>query len=223
MNSTHHHPSQAKQQEKQRALALAALTQAAYLVESIAQEGRCERTCFEQSIDAFFDTDYTQNRDFSIGSAKTCQLLQGTDINHAKHILAHSATLISIEKKLHKQPDILQHIAEGMQCVQKQAKYFDNPYHDNVLSAIAHLYGETISQLNPRVIVRGKPEHLKQQRNTEKVRCLLFSGIRAAWVWRTNGGNAMRLLFGRKKIIQQLKTISSPTPTDHSADNSTNG
>ncbi len=191
--------------EQQRALALAALTQVAYLVESIAQEGRCERIAFEQSMDAFFDTNYIQQRDFSIGNQQTQQLLQGNDIKYAKHILTYSATLIAIEKKLAKQTDMLNHIAQGMQRINKQAQYFDRAYHDNVLAAIAHLYGETISQLKPRVMVRGKPEHLKQQRNTEQVRCLLFSGIRAAWVWRTNGGHTLRLLFGRKNIINQLK------------------
>ncbi|MDQ6990008.1 MAG: DUF489 family protein [Mariprofundaceae bacterium] len=191
--------------EQQRALALAALTQVAYLVESIAQEGRCERSSFEQSMDAFLDSDYLQQRDFTTGSSKTRQLLQGSEIKHAKHILSHCATLINIEKKLNKQADMLQYIAQEMQNIHKKVHYFASPYHDNVYAAIAHLYGETISQLKPRVIVRGKPEHLKQKHHTEQIRCLLFSGIRAAWVWRTHGGNTLRLIFERKKIIQQLK------------------
>ncbi|MDX8382548.1 MAG: DUF489 family protein [Ghiorsea sp.] len=192
------------QREKQRALALAAITQAAALVEAIAQEGKCERSAFEQSMDALLSPDYLGERSFSFGSSKACQLLQGNEIPFAKHILAHSATLISIEKKLAKQSEALQHIAQGMDKIHKQIQYFDNPYHDNAIAAIAHLYGESISQLNPRVIVRGKPEYLKQPRNTEQVRCLLFSGVRAAWVWRTNGGNALRLLLGRKGMVKQL-------------------
>jgi len=203
-------PAPTNQKEMQRTLSLAALTQAACLVESIAQEGKCDSSHFEQNLDALLDDDYIKDRHFSMGCTKLHQLLTGRDINHAKHILAHTATLMAIEKKLAKQPDLLKHIAHDMKRIHKQAAYFDNAYHENVLASIAHTYGETVSSINPRVIVRGKPEHLSQKQHTEKVRCLLFSGIRAAWVWRTSGGNAMRLIFGRKKIIRQLEKLRHP-------------
>jgi len=197
------------QREKQRALALAAITQATCLVEAIAQEGKCDRQVFEESMDALLDPDYIANRSFSLGSSRAMRLLHGNEIKFAKHILSHSATLISIEKKLAKQPEKLLHVGQGMERIHKQIQYFGSPYHDNIIAAIANLYGENISHINPRVIVRGKPEFLKQAHNTEQVRCLLFSGIRAAWVWRNNGGNALRLIFGRKSILEHLSPPSS--------------
>ncbi len=206
MNHAHHRPITREQREKQRALALAALTQITYLVESIAQTGTCDTARYEECIDALLADDYIADRSFSLGRAKVQRLLQGQEIAHAKHVLAHTATLISIEKKLSTQPGTLADIAAGMSRIHKQIQYFNSPYHHNVYAGLAHLYGETISTINPRVIIRGKPEHLKQAHNTEKVRCLLFSGIRAAWVWRTHGGSTMHLLFGRKKLIKQLES-----------------
>ncbi len=208
MNLAQHKPITSGQREKQRALALAALTQVTHLVESIAQSGKCDSLYFEQCMDALLDDNYINNRDFSLGKGKAIRLLQGNEITYAKQILAHTASLISIEKKLSKQPEILAHIGQDMTRIHKQIQYFNSPYHPNVTSAIAHLYGETISNINPRIIVRGKAEYLKQVQNTERVRCLLFSGIRAAWVWRSNGGNTLRLLFGRKGLIKQLKTYT---------------
>jgi len=201
-----HKPISNEQREKQRSLAIAALTQATYLVESIAQEGKCDPVQFNVSMDALLDKNYMGNREFSIGRNKAKQLLQGHEITYAKKILAHTASLISIEKKLSKQPDTLKHIAQGMERIQKQSHFFGNPYHENIISGIAHLYGETISNIQPRIIIRGKPEFLKQKHHTEQVRCLLFSGIRAACVWRTHGGNPMRLIFGRRNIITHLET-----------------
>ena len=200
-----HKPISSEQREKQRSIAIAALTQVAYLIESIAQEGKCDSVQFKVSLDALLDRHYTENRAFSVGSIKAKQLLQGTEIIYAKKILAHTASLISIEKKLSKQPDTLKHIAIGMERIQKQSHFFGDPCHENIISGIAHLYGETISTIQPRIIIRGKPEYLKQKHHTEQVRCLLFSGIRAAYVWRTHGGNPMRLIFGRKKLIAHLE------------------
>ncbi len=207
MYDAQHNLSQNEQRAKQRALALAALTQVAHLVESIAQEGKCEQPYFNCCVDALLHEHFTQGCAFVTGAIKAKRLLQGQEVPHAKRILTHTSSLIAIEKRLAKQPENLSNIAQGMQRIHKQVQYFNSPYHPNVLAAIAHLYGENISNLKPKMIIRGKPEHLKQLQNTEKIRCLLFTGIRAAWVWRTNGGNTLRLIFGRKKIIQQLEVL----------------
>ena len=202
----------AGQRAKQRALALAALTQASILVASIAREGKCERQYFEHSIDALLDHDYLGNRHFSLGISQSKRLLQGHAIKHAKAILNYNAALLTLEKRLAKQPHTLKNIADGMQRIQQQIRYFNNPYHDNIIAAIAHLYGETVSTIEPKIIVRGKPEYLTQSRNTEQIRCLLFSGIRAAWVWRTHGGSAFRLMFGRKALLRNLRQLAGQHP-----------
>lgn len=202
---TKHNPIDHNQREQHRALALAALVQSTCLVERLAQTGKLDDTYFSQSFDALLDTNFIAERSFYHGATKLKSLLRGHDISHAKNILSHASTLIVIEKKLAKDAAMLATIANGMGRIHKQAHYFGSPYHGNIIAAVSHLYGETISTLNPRVIVRGKPDFLKQSQHTDRIRCLLFSGVRAAWVWRTNGGNTLRLMFGRKKIIQHLK------------------
>ncbi len=210
MNHAQHNLNMKNQRVKQRARALAALTQAVSLIEHIAHDGKLEHLRFACCMDAFFDPTYLGERTFYHGAVQAKRLLQGENIAHAKGILTHSTAIITLEKKLAKQPETLEAIAQGLQRIEKQIQYFNDPYHGNIISAIAHLYGETVSQMQPQVIIRGKSEYLTPT-NKEKIRCLLFSGIRAAWIWRINGGNTFRLLFGRKKLIRELENIRLTT------------
>jgi high frequency lysogenization protein len=211
MKFAQHNLNPKQQRAKQRALALAALTQALSLVQSIAQEGKCDHALFACCMDAFFAEDYIGERVFYTGAIKAKRLLKGEEVPYAKHILAHSAALLNLERKLAKQPETLEYISNNMQRIHKQVQYFNDPYHGNIISAIAHLYGETISGMNPKIVIRGKSEYLKQVQNTEKIRCLLFTSIRAAWVWRTHGGNTLHLIFGRKKLARELEHIRLST------------
>jgi high frequency lysogenization protein len=195
------------QREKLRALAVSALAQTACLVEMIAQQGKCNRQDFEYCLDALLDDDFVGSRYFPLGSAKAKRLLHGRDITHAQQVLSLTSSLIHVEKKLSKQPEILAKIAQGMTRIHQQAEYFNDPYHPNVIAAIAHLYGETVSTIEPRIIVKGKSDVLRKTENTEQIRCLLFAGIRAACVWRQQGGNTLHLLFGRKKLIRQIELL----------------
>ncbi len=207
MTDAQHKANSRQQREKQRVLALAALTQATALIESIAQDGKCEPALFACCMDALLADDYIGERVFYTGAIKAKRLLQGQEVPYAKHILTHSASLLALEKKLSKQQDKLAYISENMQRIRKQMQYFNDSCHDSIIASVAHLYGKTISHIRPSVIVRGKSEYLEPIKNKEKIRCLLFSGIRAAWVWRINGGNAFRLAFGRGKLIQALEKI----------------
>lgn len=209
MKAAPYHSNNKAQREKQRALALAALAQTSYLITSITQTGKCDPVYFKHCIDALLDDNYTQHSHFSLGNTQAKRLLQGQDIKHSKQIVSYAAGMLALEKKLAKQNSTLQSIGNGMQRIHKQVQFFNDPCHESIIAAIAHLYGETVSTIEPRIIIRGKPEYLKQGRNTEKIRCLLFSGIRAAWIWRINGGHPFRFFVGRKKLIRTLQTLSN--------------
>jgi len=210
MSETPHiHANQATAQAN-RAIALAAVTQAASLVESIARSGSCDHEDLETMINSLFientahaSATYGGLYHLRAGLHLSSKLLAGTDIEQAKPILTYAAGLMALEKRLSKNKSMLAAIAEGMQRSKKQSDYFGSVTHSSVIAGIADLYGNTISTLKPSIIVRGKPEHLKQSSNTNKVRALLFSGIRAAHLWHQHGGGHFRLLIGRKKLHHQ--------------------
>jgi len=212
-DAPHIHANQATAQAN-RTIALAAVVQAASLVESIARNGNCDREDFETMIDSLFaesgdhvGTTYSGLYQLRAGLHLSGKLLTGTGIEQAKPLLTYSAGLMALEKKLSKDKAMLASIAEGMQRIRKQSDYFGSTTHASVVGGIADLYGNTISTLKPAIIVRGKPEFLKQGENRNKVRALLFAGIRAAHLWHRHGGGHFRLLIGRKKLYQQTQKL----------------
>lgn len=212
-DSPHIHANQATAQAN-RAIALAAVTQAASLVESIARSGMCDAEDFQTMINSLFaengdhiSTVYGGLYPLRAGLHLSGKLLTGTNIEQAKPLLSYAAGLMALEKRLSKNKAMLATIGEGMQRIKKQSDYFGSTTHSSVIGGIADLYGNTISTLKPSIIVRGKPEHLKQSANTNKVRALLFAGIRAAHLWHMHGGGHFRLLIGRKKLHMQTQKL----------------
>jgi len=195
-----------------RIIALAALMQTAKLVNDIARKGICDSEDFHAIVGSLFINPQNQNLfgdylHLKAGLMLSKHLLSGENVEQAKTIMAYTASMIAVEKKLQKQQATLQKIAQGMQRVEKQINYFGSIDHASVIGGIADLYGETISTVKPRIIVHGKPEILRQANNTNKVRALLFAGIRAAHLWRQNKGGHLRLLFGRKKLLQDIERL----------------
>ena len=212
-DTPHIHANQATAQAN-RALALAAVTQAASLVESIARNGMCDTEDYQTMISSLFADNsdhvglmYGGIYKLRAGLHLSSKLLTGSNIEQAKPLLTYASGLLALEKRLSKNSAMLATIGEGMQRIKKQSDYFGSETHASVIGGIADLYGNTISTLKPSIIVRGKPEHLKQSSNTNKVRALLFSGIRAAHLWHQHGGGHFRLLIGRKKLHQQTQKL----------------
>jgi len=212
-DTPHIHANQATAQAN-RALALAAVTQAASLVESIARNGMCDAEDYQTMIISLFaeNSDHVGSMYGGIyqlraGLHLSSKLLTGSNIEQAKPLLTYASGLLALEKRLSKNGAMLTTIGEGMQRIKKQSDYFGSETHASVIGGIADLYGNTISTLKPSIIVRGKPEHLKLSSNTNKVRALLFSGIRAAHLWHKHGGGHFRLLIGRKKLHQQTQKL----------------
>jgi len=196
-----------------RIIALAALMQTSKLVDDIARKGSCDSEDFHALLRSLFNN-HTNPEDLFGGTSQlqaglllSKHLLSGDSVDQAKAIMAYTASIIAVEKKLNKNPDMLQKIAAGMQRIQKQVTYFGSPDHESVVGGIADLYGHTISTLKPRIIIHGKAEILRQHSNTNKVRALLFSGIRAAHLWRQSKGGHFRLLFGRKKLLHDIEQM----------------
>ena len=204
------------QHEHARIIALAALMQASKLVDDIARQGQCNSHDVQTMMQSIFanpahtpEEQFSGRKQLHTGLLLTQQLLSGEPVPQAKTAMSYTAGMIAVEKKLKKQELMLQHIAQGMQRIQQQVEYFSSFHHETIIAAIADVYGETISTLKPRIIIHGKPEILRQQQNTQKIRALLFSGIHAAHLWQQYKGGHFRLLFGRKKILLGIEQMLS--------------
>jgi len=201
----------------QRAAALAALTQAVYLVDGIARKGIVDAEDCKVLLDSLFAETHGEKHAISeiyggpaalnTGLRICIQLLHGSNLPHAKALMIYSGGLMTLERRLAKDASTRQKLADGMQRITSQHQYFGDAMHSNVIAAIADLYGGTISKMKPRIIVRGKSEYLSQSANTQRVRALLMSGLRAAHLWHKHGGGHISLLLRRKAILRELELL----------------
>jgi len=214
MPSSHYHPM------RNRVLALASMVQTAHLVQGIARKGSADSGELEYAINSVLakpeNNDQTQElyqepQRLRTGLIFLQRLLSGeelgADIKQAKEVMAYCAAMMSLEKKLSRDEVMLGKLGEGIARIQKQCDYFGTVMHNNVIAAIADLYGETISHMTPRIIVHGKPVYLGQSSNTDKVRALLLSGMRGAHQWRIHGGSHFQLLMRRRALAREAQHI----------------
>ena len=82
------------------------------------------------------------------------------------------------------------------------------------LKKIAELYTRTVSTLGPRILVNGEQGYLANSLIAAKVRCALFAGIRAGFLWRQLGGRRWQLLFQRRAIANEAGRILETRKTN---------
>lgn len=198
---------------RDRALALAGIFQATYLVQQLAKRGTCERTLLEDTLQSLFimnplTTEAVYNG--VPGVRKGLQLvlnhLAGTSEKRDMEITKYVVSLLYLERKLAKQPAMFIRIKQGLENAQSQLQHFPL-LHENVIANIASVYISTISTLTPRITVTGEHGYLTNPEIANQVRALLLAGIRSAVLWSQCGGNRFKLLFGRNKIVFETKNM----------------
>lgn len=216
--------------EDQQAIALAGLFQAASLVEQIATRGMVPQNSFETSLASLFVTspDTTEEIyggvhdlpiNLSQGFRGLNELLDKSKAEQNQDVIRYGLSIIHLERKLNKRPDLLQNIGERIDKIIQQARYFaeegtdlkDNPAaftHPTVIANLASLYQDTLSTFSFRIQVTGEPRHLQNAENAAKIRALLLAGVRAAMLWRQVGGKRWHLLFFKSRLRPSVKQIT---------------
>ena len=190
-----------------KTLALAGIFQACQLVFDIAHKGQCNSSAFVSILETLFKIDSHNVMDI-FGSPvelrtglNTLKKQLSGDSNKAElEITRYLISLLHLQKKLNKNKPMQDLISERLKKTQDQMDYFDLN-HENIIASIGSIYQDSISNLQPRILVHGEQIYLSQASNSNKIRALLLAGIRCAVLWRQLGGNRFELLFMRKKLI----------------------
>ena len=114
----------------------------------------------------------------------------------------YAINLLHLEKKLNGNAALFKTLLDGITDIQRQLDHFE-PTDETIVSHLAEIYSESISQLGPRIMVKGNQDHLGRKENAAKIRALLLSGIRASLLWRQAGGSRWKLLLERGKLQRQ--------------------
>lgn len=210
-----------------RIIALAGLYQAARLVQQIANTGKLDEQDFASCLDSIFKVNVERAEDtygnterLHLGLRTLIEQLGGAgassinDHNKDLNITKYVVGIMILERKLQKIPDMLQRIADGIERVRNQQAHFTNSgedtkskIHDSVIAGLANIYTETISTLQPRIMVQGEHVYIANPMQANRIRALLLSAIRAAVLWRQCGGTRWQLLLKRRRVLDEAQRL----------------
>lgn len=196
---------------QQQLIALAAVFEAASLVDRIARTGQVPSASLACMLGSLLVRE----------SKPALEIYGGDDINLRdgyraligalerdasslqREPLRYALAMIGLERQLDKRGDMLQVIGSRLDQIQQQADHFGIT-HENVVASFGALYQDTLSTFRQRIQVQGDMRHLQQTDNASKIRALLLAGIRSARLWRQLGGHRWQMVFSRRKMLDAL-------------------
>jgi high frequency lysogenization protein len=193
-------------------IALAGIAQAAALVQQLATKGSADEAALQTSIASILKIDSDSVVDIyggldglKLGLEQLNQQMTGYKISNPEQA-RYSASLVFLENQLSNRKDLLKTIQIGIVKAQAQSEHF-GLLHENVLANLADVYQNTISTLQPRIMVNGDQAYLSRPDTANKIRACLLAGIRSAILWKQCGGARWKFLLYRKKIQAELQIL----------------
>ena len=198
---------------KQRTMALAGVFQATELVRQAACHGTwsgfaataCLNSLFRLEADSVEEV-YEGPGKFRLGVETMLSVLGGEQ----RHMdaLRYAIGLLQIERKFKRLEDIQEQVGEGLERIRACGTNLDQHEREDLQAQqISELYSQSVSRIEPRIVVNGKPQYLQIRRTVDWVRTLLMAGLRSAYLWDQLGGGRLELVFGRKKICREAESL----------------
>ena len=198
---------------EEQIIALAGIFQNCSQVQQLANSGQIDSFYINIAVKAIINTepenalDIFQNIANIRAGLELIQQQLGSEKKERDMALSrYSIGILFLAAKLLKKPNMLQQLSEGIEKAQKQIDLFGIE-HANIYASLGGLYSDTISKLNPRIMVSGEPAILNNPDTANKIRTLLLCAIRSAVLWQQLGGSRWQLLFKRKKIVAGAKAL----------------
>ncbi len=187
-------------------IALAAVVQAASLVQQVARHGSADEEAVKALLGGILETD-PDSTDAVFGGLSQLRpglstlLTQLTAQGNVKdvEVTRYVISLLALERRLASRPSTLSMLGERIGQVKRQLS-MQELMDERTVASLASIYVELISPLGPRIQVAGNANLLKTPAVQNQLRALLLAGLRAAVLWRQVGGRRLQLLFNRKRI-----------------------
>ncbi len=199
---------------EERTIALAGIFQNCHQVQQLASTGKVDSYVLDIAVKAILNTEpentlqvFQGISGIREGLTIVQQQLGNSDTKRDTELTRYSISVLFLANKLLKNKSMLKQLSDGIEKAQNQVEHFGLD-HENIYASLGGLYSDTISKLNPRIMVSGEPEILNNSDNANKIRSLLLSSIRAAVLWQQLGGNRWQLLLKRKQIVNIAKQLT---------------
>lgn len=198
-------------QMQDRVTALAAVFQAAVLVDDIANNGSKSPRAFAASLNSLFALDATTVPEIYPGSGSLAAgreflgavLRRETGADSSNRI-SYVMAMLHLNGILRSDPDMQRIIRTRLGQIAEDTRALEDRATDDVVAKVAALYVDTFGTLRFRVQVKGDPKQLQVPAVAARIRASLFAGVRAAHLWHHLGGRRWHLLFGQGKMLDAL-------------------
>lgn len=196
-------------------LAMAGICQSALLVQKLAHQGYCDKAALLVSLRSLLDLNPTST--LAVYGNTEANLLFGLEsmlsvLNHGRQkklgneLMRYTLSLMILERKLSKNRAAQQVLARRILQLERQLVHYELDS-DTLLSAMATIYVDVISPLEPRIQVTGSPTVLQNMQIQHKIRATLLAGIRSTTLWYQMGGARWQLIFSRDRLVGEVKKI----------------
>jgi len=180
---------------EQRTVALAGIFQNCHQMQQLAKTGKIDPFYLDIAVKAILNTDPDNTLEIFQGIPGIReglhlieQQLGESNKSRDTHLTRYSIGILFLANKLLNDKKMLNKMSEGISKAQHQTDHFGSD-HLNIYASLGGLYSDTISHLNPQIMVSGEPEILNNPDNANKIRTLLLSSIRSAVLWQQLGGS----------------------------------
>jgi len=195
-------------------IAFAGMLQASELVRQTATSGACSGQAAQASVASVFRHNPETTEDvyggidgIRMGLRVMTELFSARSNHESLQSLNYALGLAKLGKLVRRDKKRLDAIGEELELVERAWHDASELLDDSVSSQLADIYQRHVSTLDFRVSVNGRPEYLKQSDKVAFVRALLLAGLRSAILWHQVGGRQWRLVFQRKRMLEEARTL----------------
>ena len=214
-----------------RNIALAVVAQCAQLVHSLATTGRADSRLVNACIAPLLvlspdsvDEVYPDVALFSNGLQALQHSLSNDGVKEFAEPIKYVLGMTVLQQQLMSVPAMQTLIRQRLQIrhsllAERQEPSSGEspaePQEEYDFAVLAALYQDTISRLTMRIHVKGVPEHLRKQDVADKIRALLLSGIRSAFLWHQLGGRRWHMFVYKRRIRDCVADVRRRLITVH--------
>ena len=192
-----------------QALALAGVFQSAELVAKLATEGHVSEEQLSAAMSALLNQNpetvsslYGNVSDIELGINSMREMINDRT-QASTDVMRYVIGIMYLARRLTADTIRIKQVGDGITNAKRQADHF-SVTHGNVIANIAGLYTDTVSTIKGRIQVTGNAFYLEQPAIAQRVRCLLFAGIRSAFLWHQLGGKRSHILWHRNNLLAVL-------------------
>lgn len=193
-------------------MALSGLFLTARLVQTIAASGEFDESNMRVALESVFRLDadavesvYGSKENLRSGQRRLIDQLSGTGTKPDLQLTQYILNLLKLEQKCQADNELLDRIRRGIENAEQMRSHYDT-LDDEVVSILAKIYTDNISNLSPRIVVHGAREYLEQTAHANRIRACLLAGLRSAVLWSQCGGTRWKIVSGRQKYVQQARS-----------------